>query len=123
METFGTIILILFCFALYFLPTIIGWEKNNVIAIFVLNLLLGWTLIGWLIALIWACCKDNEIPQININNQNQNKEDNIYKKLGELADLKDRGAITNAEYLRLKQKLIGLSDKELNQLRTEENNG
>jgi hypothetical protein len=42
------------CLALYFLPTIIGWHKRNAGAIFVLNLLLGWTLVGWIIALVWA---------------------------------------------------------------------
>lgn len=39
-----------------FLPTIIAIRKNhvNVVAIFVLNLFLGWTFLGWVIALIWA---------------------------------------------------------------------
>lgn len=41
---------------LYFTPTItaVMRKNHNSIAIFVLNLLLGWTLIGWIIALIWA---------------------------------------------------------------------
>ena len=29
--------------------------KTNSIAIFIVNLLLGWTLIGWIIALVMAC--------------------------------------------------------------------
>jgi hypothetical protein len=39
-----------------FLPSIIAIRKNhpNVVAIFVLNLFLGWTFLGWVIALIWA---------------------------------------------------------------------
>jgi hypothetical protein len=40
--------------ALYFLPTLIGLRKRNAGAIFALNLLLGWTLIGWIVALVWA---------------------------------------------------------------------
>lgn len=40
--------------ALYFLPTIIGMHKRNTGAIFVLNLFLGWTLVGWVVALVWA---------------------------------------------------------------------
>ena len=40
---------------LYFLPTIIAREKRDFTGIFLLNLFLGWTLIGWLIALVWAC--------------------------------------------------------------------
>ncbi len=44
--------------ALYFLPTLIGHNKANVGAIFVLNLFLGWTVIGWIVALVWACTVD-----------------------------------------------------------------
>ena len=47
---------------LYFLPTIIGFQKRNAGAIFVLNLLLGWTVIGWVIALVWALTKEEINP-------------------------------------------------------------
>jgi Superinfection immunity protein len=42
---------------LYFLPTLIALIRGHLsgLAIFLLNLFLGWTLIGWLIALIWSC--------------------------------------------------------------------
>jgi hypothetical protein len=43
------------CGLLYFLPSIIGHRKQAFGGIFVLNLLLGWTVIGWIAALIWAC--------------------------------------------------------------------
>ena len=49
---------ILFCgLLLYGVPTIIAYNRDhhNQIAIFVLNLLLGWTFLGWVIALVWAC--------------------------------------------------------------------
>lgn len=46
------------CLFVYFLPSIIGGSKKNIGAIFALNLLLGWTLIGWIVALIWALTKD-----------------------------------------------------------------
>jgi len=39
---------------LYLLPSIIGGNKKNFTAILALNILLGWTVIGWIIALIWA---------------------------------------------------------------------
>ena len=40
----------------YFLPTIIAGRRkhHNLPAIIAVNLLLGWTLLGWLIALIWS---------------------------------------------------------------------
>lgn len=42
--------------AIHFLPTIIAALRRgrNVVGIFLLNLLLGWTVIGWVIALVWA---------------------------------------------------------------------
>jgi hypothetical protein len=42
---------------IYFLPTIIALARGHLstLAIFLLNLFLGWTLLGWIIALIWSC--------------------------------------------------------------------
>jgi Superinfection immunity protein len=44
----------------YFLPSLVSVlrHKRNAEAIFVLNLLLGWTLVGWVIALVWAVTVD-----------------------------------------------------------------
>jgi 4-hydroxybenzoate polyprenyltransferase len=46
--------------ALYFLPSYIAYEKKkkNAGAIFALNLLTGWTVIGWVIGLVWAFAND-----------------------------------------------------------------
>ena len=43
----------------YMLPTAIAMWTNqkDAAAIFFLNLLLGWTVLGWIIALIWALKK------------------------------------------------------------------
>ena len=42
---------------LYIIPTVtaVGRDHHNTLAIFMLNLLLGWTLLFWIIALVWAC--------------------------------------------------------------------
>lgn len=42
--------------AIHFLPTIIAGirQSRNVVGIFLLNLFLGWTVIGWVVALVWA---------------------------------------------------------------------
>ena len=47
-------------FVLYFLPTIIGFarSKRDAGAILLLNFFLGWTAIGWVIALVWALKQD-----------------------------------------------------------------
>ncbi|NBX53217.1 MAG: superinfection immunity protein [Proteobacteria bacterium] len=43
-------------FLVYFLPFIISLSRKHKdsTAIFVLNLFLGWTFVGWVVALIWA---------------------------------------------------------------------
>src|SRR5580704_12338777 len=46
----------------YFLPTLCGMKKRNAGAIFALNLLLGWTLIGWVVALVWALTVEPVTP-------------------------------------------------------------
>jgi Superinfection immunity protein len=45
----------IFLVVLYFLPTLIGRHKQDAFGIFLLNLLFGWTVIGWVVALVWAC--------------------------------------------------------------------
>lgn len=49
-----------FGFVLYFLPAIIAVvrSKRDAVSIVVLNLFLGWTAIGWVIALVWALKQD-----------------------------------------------------------------
>jgi hypothetical protein len=49
-----------FPFLMYFLPTIIAIarSKRDIVGILMLNLFLGWTVIGWFIALIWAAKAD-----------------------------------------------------------------
>ena len=41
---------------MYFLPAIIAMvrKKTNLPAILLVNLLLGWSVIGWIVALVWA---------------------------------------------------------------------
>ena len=43
-------------FVIHFLPTIAAYNRQveNFWWIFLINLLFGWTLIGWIVALVWA---------------------------------------------------------------------
>ena len=60
----GAILISLIIFAIavgfYFVPAIIAFKrrKKDRIAIGVLNLLLGWTFVGWVISLVWALKSD-----------------------------------------------------------------
>ena len=42
--------------ALYFAPSVVAVLRrhHNALAIFAVNLLLGWTFLGWVAALVWA---------------------------------------------------------------------
>ncbi len=58
--------LVLFIMAgLYLLPSIVAFRKKNEKRrfIFLLNLLAGWTVLGWAVALVWAMEEERK-PQI-----------------------------------------------------------
>ena len=51
------ILLLGFFAIMYFIPALMASNRKhkNTLAVFMLNLFLGWTFIGWVGALIWAC--------------------------------------------------------------------
>ena len=55
-----TMIICAAIFVLYFLPWMLASERHSrhELAIFWLTFFLGWTVIGWVIALVWACMDD-----------------------------------------------------------------
>jgi hypothetical protein len=49
---------------IYFIPAMVASSREHQqrLAIFMLNLLLGWTALGWIIAIVWACTAvDNRV--------------------------------------------------------------
>jgi len=65
------LIIILFSICLYFLPSFIAFrrQKSNKIPIFVLNLFLGWSLIGWVVSLVWSLSQEQHQVVIQQNFQ------------------------------------------------------
>lgn len=49
-------------FCIYFIPAGLAKSRKhrNAGAIFLLNLFLGWTFIGWVVALVWAACRERQ---------------------------------------------------------------
>lgn len=49
-----------FGLVMYFLPSVIALarSKRDLLAIFLLNFFLGWSVIGWIVALVWAAKND-----------------------------------------------------------------
>ena len=60
MMLFGTgivaLIVAIVCLGIYFLPSIIAYRRGhkNFLALLALNIFLGWTLFGWVGALVWS---------------------------------------------------------------------
>ncbi len=56
-ESLIFLLFLLFCLAAYMLPGIVAYARGHHqrLAILVLNIFLGGTGVGWIIALVWAC--------------------------------------------------------------------
>lgn len=54
----------------YMLPWAIAATRNrpNVVAIAMINLFLGWSLVGWVVALVMACSSDGQQSVLVVNN-------------------------------------------------------
>ena len=61
------VVLAVVALALYFVPSFIAVNKNkrNKNAILALNLFLGWTFVGWVVALVWSLMQDQPRPDNN----------------------------------------------------------
>jgi len=131
----GEWLLILLFLPLYFLPTIVANARKNTNSqvIFVLNLLLGWTILGWIGAMIWAFSSTaKSIPTVIVNNTSQSysqeykaekpeikpiqpdvsntklltQQDKI-DQLRQFKQLLDEGIITNDEFNKQKSAILG----------------
>ena len=58
-SSFIGVVVFLLLLSLYFLPTIIALLRRhrNALAIFLLNFFLGWSFIGWVVALVWSATR------------------------------------------------------------------
>jgi hypothetical protein len=98
---------VIFLIGFYFLPWIIAILRNhhNRQAIVVTNLLLGWTLIGWLACLIWSFTNRSSEKTI-IENKLSSEDASIADELEKLLNLKNNGVISEEEFNNQKEKLL-----------------
>lgn len=56
MNALSLIVTLIVCFGIYFIPSIVAYlrKQDEKISIFLMNLLLGLTVVGWIVCLIWA---------------------------------------------------------------------
>ncbi|MDT1995185.1 hypothetical protein CKN82_07010 [Carnobacterium divergens] len=65
----------------YFLPTLIATRGyQNVFLVFMVNLLLGWTVIGWVVALILAYGTNTKKYEDKIFKENEEKNEALKRK-------------------------------------------
>ena len=101
--------LFLFCAFVYFLPTIAGRHKHNASAIALLNLFLGWTVLGWIIALVWAASNDAPAAVVVRAPAAPHTVASLADELGKLRQLRDEGTLNETEFLRLRERLLSQS--------------
>lgn len=103
----GALVLLFVGLMLYFMPTMNAKSRKhpNRSSIFLLNLLLGWTLVGWVVALVWSASAIGPVEQIRVKGDDFPGPDK-YQRLETLGSLKERGLISDDEYQAEKAKLL-----------------
>jgi hypothetical protein len=120
---------------IYFLPAIIAGARHhsNTLSIFILNLFLGWTFLGWIGSLIWAfSSRSKSTATVMVNNSpqalsqeylaekpgiNQQIQPEVSQKqsttqqdkidqLRQFKQLLDEGIITNEEFNKQKASIL-----------------
>jgi hypothetical protein len=59
------VILLLLCVIIYMLPTLVAYARDipSRKTVTVVNIIFGWTLIGWFIAFLWAMLAETSIDE------------------------------------------------------------
>jgi hypothetical protein len=96
------LIVVLILVYIHFLPTIIALKKNhnNKVPIILINIFLGWSLVGWVVALVWATKK---VEGVILENNVISQADELEK----LHSLKEKGVLTDVEFAKKKAEIIG----------------
>ena len=111
-DTGAVMLLVIVGLVFYFLPAFIASSRghHNSGALFVANLLAGWTFIGWVICLVWSLTNQKEEQVVTINNttseDSSTVESSVADELNKLLKLKDSGVLTDEEFKLQKDKLL-----------------
>ena len=95
----GVSIVVSFIFlgVIYFLPSILAirkWRYNSA-AIIALNIFFGWTLVGWIVSLVWALTSGSEPLTINLVNNMNSAEPTMPSKFAERVFKEDERILSN----------------------------
>lgn len=104
-----------FSIAFYFLPGIIASIRGHrqQAAIWLIDILLGWTFIGWVVALVWACTTPEILTRfVPMPAPRPHPAVDPATEIERYARLHASGALTEAEFSAKKAQLLGLSGGE-----------
>ena len=106
-STSQQLMLIIICVVFYFAPTFNASSRKHPAkaSIFLLNLFLGWTLVGWVVSLVWSASPKKQ-PVVVSAEEIAPAGPDKYQSLDRLGSLKDRGLITDEEYQVEKTKIL-----------------
>lgn len=107
----GSILIVIIGFVIYFLPAIIAIARDHesALGILLLDLFLGWTLVGWVGALVWSVTGGSKpIPssQKPAPAAKPPAGKSTVDKLKELSELVEQGILTQDEFNQHKQKVL-----------------
>lgn len=107
-ETLLGLFVIVIILAIYLIPTFvaISRKKENKTIIILMNVFLGWSIICWLLALLWAVSDDEKPTQIIVKERKTKNEVNNFDQLIKLKELLDKEIITKEEFEIQKEKLL-----------------
>lgn len=65
MDLWVTVVLFLVCLQVYLIPVLVAAKREHrqIAAIAAVNVLLGWTLVGWVVALAWSLTTDTRLAR------------------------------------------------------------
>ena len=106
LDGFAILVVFVIGLLIYFLPSVIASsrEHHNSVALFFANLLTGWTVIGWVVCLVWSLTNKSE--EKTIINNNRNEDFSVAEELEKLVKLKDAGVLSEDEFISQKNKIL-----------------
>lgn len=122
LNGFGKLVALLFFViapALYLLPTFEAWKRRHksLVSIALLNIFLGWTLLGWVAAMVWAC--KSQVQSVEVVHTAPTAAaapapaspaapptNSLPDELRKLAKLRDDGILNEDEFQAQKAKLL-----------------
>jgi hypothetical protein len=103
---FALSVILLASVGLYLLPTYEAWRNKhpNAASIALLNVFLGWSLIGWVVSLVWAF-KHQDAPAPMMTPRAAQPL-SVTDELEKLASLLERGILTQQEFEQQKRAIL-----------------